>query len=138
MSFKRFVEAGRVAMISFGPDYGKLCTIVDVVDQNKALVEGPHDLTGVARHMIPFKRLALTDIKVKVPRNARSSTVKKAWKTEEVEKKWAESAWGKKRIAKATKAAMTDFDRFSLMVVKKKKSVLLQKKLKELKAKAKK
>jgi hypothetical protein len=35
MSFSRFVEAGRVALINYGPLEGKLCVIVDIVDQNK-------------------------------------------------------------------------------------------------------
>jgi hypothetical protein len=31
----RFVEIGRVAYIAYGPDQGKLCAIVDVIDQNR-------------------------------------------------------------------------------------------------------
>lgn len=34
--FKRFVEIGRVAYVSFGPHAGKLVAIVDVIDQNRA------------------------------------------------------------------------------------------------------
>lgn len=33
--FTRFVEIGRVAMVSYGPHEGKLCVIIDVVDSNK-------------------------------------------------------------------------------------------------------
>ena len=33
--YKRLVEIGRVALINSGPDEGKLCVIVDVVDQNR-------------------------------------------------------------------------------------------------------
>ena len=33
--YKRSVEIGRVALINSGPDEGKLCVIVDVVDQNR-------------------------------------------------------------------------------------------------------
>ena len=54
--FTRFVEAGRVAYISYGPNFGKLCTIVDIVDGKRVntiefniilqvLVDGP--ATGV-------------------------------------------------------------------------------------------
>lgn len=32
---ERLVEIGRVAFIAFGPDEGKLCVIVDVIDQNR-------------------------------------------------------------------------------------------------------
>lgn len=30
--FTRFVEVGRVVLINFGPDAGKLATIIDIVD----------------------------------------------------------------------------------------------------------
>lgn len=33
--FKRFVEIGRVALVNYGEDYGRLVVIVDVVDQNR-------------------------------------------------------------------------------------------------------
>jgi len=33
--FSRFIELGRVVLIQYGPDAGKLATIVDVVDQNR-------------------------------------------------------------------------------------------------------
>ena len=32
MTFTRFVEVGRVALINYGPDMNKLCTIIDVVE----------------------------------------------------------------------------------------------------------
>ena len=35
MPFKRYVEIGRVALVNYGEDYGKLVVISDVVDQNR-------------------------------------------------------------------------------------------------------
>ena len=35
MPFSRYVEIGRVALVSYGSEYGKLVVIVDVVDQNR-------------------------------------------------------------------------------------------------------
>ncbi|RZC82232.1 hypothetical protein C5167_045011 [Papaver somniferum] len=35
MPFKRYVEIGRVALVNYGEDYGKLVVIVDVIDQNR-------------------------------------------------------------------------------------------------------
>ena len=35
MVFTRFVEVGRVCLINYGPDAGKLCTIIDFVDSKK-------------------------------------------------------------------------------------------------------
>lgn len=108
-------------MINYGDLAGKLCTIIDVVDQNKALVEGipGDDATDVRRQMIPFKRLSLTDIVVKIPRNARQKTMKAAWAEADVTGKWAASGWGKKLASKAKRAANNDFDRFKLMVARK-------------------
>lgn len=33
--YKRFIEVGRVGLISHGPDSNKLCTIVDVLDETR-------------------------------------------------------------------------------------------------------
>ncbi|KVI12350.1 Ribosomal protein L2 domain 2 [Cynara cardunculus var. scolymus] len=33
--FKRYVEIGRIALVNYGKDYGKLVVIVDVIDQNR-------------------------------------------------------------------------------------------------------
>ena len=38
MVFTRFVEVGRVAVINYGPDVNKLCTIIDVVDGKKVCI----------------------------------------------------------------------------------------------------
>ena len=35
MSYNRFVEAGRVALVNYGPLEGKLVVIVDIIDNNK-------------------------------------------------------------------------------------------------------
>jgi large subunit ribosomal protein L14e len=35
MPFKRYVEIGRVVLVNFGEDYGKIFVITDVVDQNR-------------------------------------------------------------------------------------------------------
>ena len=70
MGFKRFVEIGRVAVISYGPDSGKLCTIVDVIDHNRVLVDGPAAITGVHRHELGINRIMLTDLKVAAKHNA--------------------------------------------------------------------
>ena len=62
MSFKRYVELGRVCLINYGEEAGKLATIVDVIDNNRVLVDGPE--TGVKRQQINLKRIQLTDIKI--------------------------------------------------------------------------
>merc|ERR1719263_2470541 len=66
--------------------------------------------------MMPVKRLSLTDLKCTIPRGAREKTLKLALEKDSVMKKWAETSWAKKLKAKETRASMTDFDRFKLMV----------------------
>jgi len=64
------VEIGRVCVVNHGAENGKICTIVDIVDQNRALVDGPVDVTGVARKLINFRSLTLTSFVAPIPRGA--------------------------------------------------------------------
>ena len=134
MGFSRYVEVGRVVFIKHGPDAGKLATVIDIVDQNKCLIEGPEEITGVSRQVIPYKRIALTDLTVKIQRNARAKTLKAAWKAEDTLAKWEGSSWAKKLDAKKKRSSLSDFDRFKVMVAKKQKSRIIAQKIKELKA----
>merc|ERR1712072_1099615 len=118
MGFTRFVQNGRVCLVNFGSDTGKLVTIVDVVDQNRAVVYGP--TSGVPR-------LNLTDIKIDIGRGCKAKVVDAAWKACDVEGKWAASSWGKKEAARKAKASANDFDRFKAMVGHKKHMVRARK-----------
>lgn len=84
---KYLVEIGRVALVDFGPDAGKLVTIVDVIDQNRALVDGTP--AGVPRQAIQFKRLRLTKFRLDIPHGTSSKVVKKAYAAEEIDNKFA-------------------------------------------------
>ena len=133
MVFTKFVEVGRVCQINYGPDAGKLCTIINVCDQNRALVEGPHELTGVSRKLVAFKRMTLTDITVKIGMNAKTSTLLKAWKAEDVLTKFAESKQGQRDALRQKRASMTDFDRFKVTAARKVRAKAIKKKIAELK-----
>ncbi len=127
-SFTRFVEVGRVAAINYGKEEGKLCVILDVVNGTRVLVDSVDG--SVPRQTICLKRLALTDIKLnKVGRNARAKTLKAAWTADDVEAKWAASAWGKRIAKRAAKAQLGDFGRFKARVAKKNLNAKIQAKL---------
>jgi large subunit ribosomal protein L14e len=117
--FRRFVQIGRVCVINFGRDAGKLCVIIDVINQNRALIDGPYTVTGVKRQAIPFKRLSLTDYVVTIPRNARQKLLTKAMKDADIMSKWKKSRWYKKNAAARLRARMTDFERFKVTLAKK-------------------
>lgn len=132
MVFKRYVEVGRVVLINYGPETGKLATIIDIVDGNKCLIDGPSEITGVNRQVISYTRIALTDLTVKVQRNARQGTLKKAWAEADTLNKWESSSWAKKLASKKRRANLSDFDRFKNMVARKQKNEIISKKLAEM------
>lgn len=134
MGFSRYVEVGRVVFINHGPDAGKIATVIDIVDQNKCLIDGPEEITGVQRQVISYKKVSLTDHKVTIQRNARAKTLKAAWAAEDILAKWEGSSWAKKLDAKKKRSNLSDFERFKVMVAKKQKSSIIAKKIKELKA----
>ncbi|XP_019460017.1 PREDICTED: probable 60S ribosomal protein L14, partial [Lupinus angustifolius] len=127
--FKRFVEIGRVALINYGKEYGRLVVIVDVIDQNRALVDAP----DIVRSQINFKRLSLTDIKIDIKRIPKKKDLLKALEAADVKNKWEKSSWGRKLIVKKTRAALNDFDRFKIMLTKIKRAAVVRQELAKLK-----
>ena len=116
---RRLVEAGRVCLINYGENAGKLVVIVNVIDSKRVLVDGPSTVNGIPRHVMPLKRLSITTIKCGISPGARLTSLLKAYEKAEVSKKWTESSWAKGIAKKAAKAQMNDFDRFKMMVARK-------------------
>lgn len=117
--FKRYVEPGRLALITYGPCEGKMCTIIDIISQRRVIVDGPVDLTGVQRHQMPVGRLSLTDFKCKISRAAKQKTLRKALAADETLEKWAKTSWARKLAAQKTRANLNDFERHQLFVARK-------------------
>jgi large subunit ribosomal protein L14e len=116
-STQRFVEVGRVVMITFGPCAGKLAVIVDIIDHARVLVDGPS--TGVPRMSVSFKRCALTSIVVKIPRTIKTAGLTKALVKQDLDGMWQKTGWAKKLAVRELRTNLTDFDRFKLMVARK-------------------
>ncbi|KAI3855402.1 hypothetical protein MKX03_025360 [Papaver bracteatum] len=114
MPFKRYVEIGRVALVNYGECYGKLVVIVDIIDQNRALVDAP----DMVRSQMSFKRLSLTDIKIDIGRIPKKKVLIGAMEAADVKKKWESSSWGRKFIVQKKRASLNDFDRFKVMLAK--------------------
>merc|ERR1712046_11507 len=126
---RKWVSPGSCKSVVFasstGPEEGKLVVIVDVIDHNRCLCYGP--TSGVARQVLTYKRLSLTDIKIDLGRGAKGKTADAAWKAASVDEKWAATSWGKKLAARKAKASANDFDRFKGMVAHKKHMVRARK-----------
>ncbi|KAK4742983.1 hypothetical protein SAY87_000984 [Trapa incisa] len=128
MPFKRYVEIGRVALVNYGKEYGRLVVIVDVIDQNRALIDAP----DMVRTQINFKRLSLTDIKIDINRVPKKKALVQAMKEADVQGKWERSSWGRKLIVQKKRALLNDFDRFKLMLARIKRGGLIRQELSKL------
>ncbi|XP_050251463.1 60S ribosomal protein L14-1-like [Quercus robur] len=129
MPFRRFVEIGRVALVNYGKEYGRLVVIVDVVDQNRALVDAP----DMVRTQMNLKRLSLTDIKIDIKRVPKKKNLVEAMEAADVKNKWESSSWGRKLIVQKRRASLNDFDRFKIMLAKIKRAGTVRQELAKLK-----
>merc|ERR1712050_47155 len=125
MPFKKFISIGSVAVLQDGPCKGKIAAIVDVIDQNRVLIDGP--CSEVPRQAYRIKNLHLTPLTTKFQFSSKSRVVRKAWEEDKISQKWAESAWAKRMEARAARAAMTDLDRFKLARAKSTRNKILRK-----------
>ncbi|KAK1921687.1 ribosomal protein L14-domain-containing protein [Papiliotrema laurentii] len=116
-TFKRFVEVGRVVLVNDGPSAGKLAVIAEIIDHNRALIDGP--TTSVPRQAFAYRNLILTPYTIaKLPRGAGSGAIKKAVEKAGVLEKWESSGWAKKLAARQVRKDSNDFERFQLQLAK--------------------
>eukprot|EP00800_Vazella_pourtalesii_P003704 TRINITY_DN13811_c0_g1_i1.p1 TRINITY_DN13811_c0_g1~~TRINITY_DN13811_c0_g1_i1.p1 ORF type:complete len:143 (-),score=13.78 TRINITY_DN13811_c0_g1_i1:353-781(-) len=123
MVFDKFVEVGRIILIIRGPYTGKLAAIVDVIDQNRILIDGA--ALGVPRMPFRLKNIKLTSMKVKFPHSAGQKVVKQALDVSGIGEKWKTTSWAKKLEKRKVKKNLNDFDRFKLKKFKQRKSKVL-------------
>ncbi len=91
-------------------------------DVIQVLVDGPStkEKASVPRHASPLGDLILTPIVIpKLPRAVGSGPLRKAWEKMEVDKKWEQSAWARNRERRQKRRALTDFERFKVMRLRK-------------------
>ncbi|EKM56289.1 uncharacterized protein PHACADRAFT_253337 [Phanerochaete carnosa HHB-10118-sp] len=117
-NFKRFVEVGRVVLLKSGPQEGRIAVIAEVIDHNRAIIDGP--TTGVPRQSAPYRHLTLIPLRLtKLPRAAGSGAIRKQLEKEGIVEKWEKSSFAQRRTAVAKRRSLTDFQRFVVMVAKK-------------------
>ncbi|RFU25220.1 hypothetical protein B7463_g11115, partial [Scytalidium lignicola] len=111
----RLVEVGRIVLGEAGTVEGKLAAIVEIIDHKRVLIDSP----SVPRQAISLADVTLTPLVLTIPRSARSGVVNAQWEEESIDAKWAESAWAKKLSQRERRQALTDFERFQVMRLKK-------------------
>lgn len=122
MGYNKFVQVGRVARINYGPLEGKLATIVDIVSDKRVLVDGEN----IQRQVIPIARLQLTKQLVKIGRGARTGTVRKIISKENVAQTYAKTTIGQHYARQERRENLTDFERFKVVVLRRRLSKLLR------------
>jgi large subunit ribosomal protein L14e len=125
--YNKFVQVGRVARINYGPQEGKIVTIVDVLNDKRVLVDGE----DIARQLIPVRRLQLTSQVINVGRGARTGKLRKIIAKENVAKKFAESQLGRSFARQQRRQNLTDFERYKVLVLRRKLSKLTRAKPKK-------
>ena len=125
MVYKRFVEAGRVCLVTSGDLTGSLVVICDVIDNRRVLVDNPSQ--NVQRQAVRLQDINLTSLKIAIPHGARGGAVKRAYEKADIDAAWAKTAWAKKLAVKKRRAELTDFERFKVKVIKQQKARLIKK-----------
>ncbi|KZT66602.1 60S ribosomal protein L14 [Daedalea quercina L-15889] len=132
-NFKRFVEVGRVVLLKSGPHAGHIAVIAEIIDHNRAVVDGP--TTGVPRQSFPYRHIALTPFALtKLPRAAGSGVIRKQLEQEGTVEKWNKSSWAQKREAIEKRRKLNDFERFAVMLAKKQRRDTVRKAVKKASA----
>lgn len=85
------------------------------------------------RQSLAFKRLKLTQFKVNVPRGSSSKVVAKVLQKEKFADQWASSSYAQKLAVLEKRGALTDFDRFKLMLAKKQRRAVVYKQVNVMK-----
>ncbi|KAL7640234.1 UNVERIFIED_CONTAM: hypothetical protein RMT77_009648 [Armadillidium vulgare] len=124
---KKFVEVGRVAYAAKGPEKGKLFAIIDVIDYNRVLVDGPEQ---GSRREEKLSNLSLTKYKIRIQHGQSTKLVKKAWAEGQITQKWSKSDWAKKFARRDKIKALSDFERFKVAHLKKAKNKAVERALK--------
>merc|ERR1712048_46162 len=119
MSGQMLMQVGRVVYLNYGPNKGKTAVVVDIVDENRIMVSGPH--SGVSRQVVPTKRLSLTRFLINtVMRNQHEEKLKANIEAYKLNRKWMQTGFAKKLAAQAQRARNSDFDRHKAMVLRRK------------------
>lgn len=107
---KRFVQAGRIAVVVYGALANKLAVIVDIIDDKRVLV----DIIGEigSRQTISNRRLKPTGLLIPIARGISQEQVASEVERSKVVQKFATTSIGKKIASQEAKYQLTDFQRF--------------------------
>ncbi len=103
------------------------------------MVEGPSadEKLAVPRQSVNLSECLLSQLIIEgLPRGVRQTGLKKFWEKAEIDSKWKETNWYKRRVQIERRKQLTDFDRFKVMRLKKQRRFEQRKALASIKSKA--
>ena len=117
MNTEILLELGRVVYINYGPLAGKPAVVVDIVNGSKVVIDGPG--LDIDRQVISVRRLELTKFRIgNFTKGDKRSELKKKIEDFDLLNRFNGSGVGKRIVKQQKRAALTDFDRFKVMVLK--------------------
>jgi large subunit ribosomal protein L14e len=110
-----------------------------ILTPSQILVDGPsaNNSLALARQAVPLSKVLLSSLVVEgLNRGSRTGVVRKLWEKSEIDSKWEQTNWAKKRDQMERRKGLTDFDRFKVLRLKKQRRFEERKALAKVKAAA--
>ncbi|KAG8902301.1 hypothetical protein FRB99_004640 [Tulasnella sp. 403] len=108
-----------VVLVYRGKYEGRLAVIADIIDQNRAVCDGP--TTGVPRQIIAYRDLILTPLLIKkLNRGTGTRVIRQRFTEDKISEKWEASKMAQRRAALAKRRELNDFGRFEVTRLKRK------------------
>ena len=119
MNTETLLSLGRVVYMTYGPLSGKIAVVVDIINQNRVVVDGPS--LGVARQAVSVKRLTLTKFLLAgFKRTNTRGELKNQIETFDLLKRFSSCGIGKRMAQQQRRSELTDFERFKVLVLRRK------------------
>jgi large subunit ribosomal protein L14e len=112
-----YVKVGRLAKVLRGPRKDRVGVITAIIDQNRVLIENPHD-EKMWRHVQSLQNIEPTKFAVQVGINASTKSLTEALAKKDIIAAYNKSGKAKAVVAAHALAASTDFERYQLRVAK--------------------
>ena len=72
------VEVGRICVKITGREAGRKCIVVNVIDENFALITGPRKVSGIKRRRVNISHIEPTEVKIDIMREATDEEIVQA------------------------------------------------------------
>jgi large subunit ribosomal protein L14e len=113
----KYREKQKTAELDFGD-----CVGIILLTLEQVLVDGPSSEENkiVPRHVLPLAHATLTHFTIpQLPRAAGTGPVKKLWAKNEIDGKWAKSAFAQRTDRSERRKNLSDFERFKVLRLRK-------------------